>query len=339
MNGNVIIDNKITINEIAKLAGVSKTTISFYLNGKTQRISLKTQNRIATIIKQTNFQPNLAARCLNSKSSKLIGVLISDITNTFSNQIVKGIETIASKYNYQVIVGNSEYSYQREENYIEQMLSMGVAGFIVQPTAQFRKLSKKLLKLNKPLVFFDSKLYDLKSNWIKTNNYEATYETIVKCIIKGYESFYLITADPQLISTRLERVSGFIDALADYNFNYKTFILENDRVDFKMLHNFFESTLNVSKKSLVFVPNCWALPDIYLALKQYRNNMPQIGLIGFDNLEWVNFSSPSITTIIQPAFKEGEEAAKIVIDQIEGKNKLDNQKILNCYVNWNESTL
>lgn len=332
-------DNKITINEIAKLAGVSKTTISFYLNGKTQRISLKTQNRIATIIKQTNFQPNLAARCLNSKSSKLIGVLISDITNTFSNQIVKGIETIASKYNYQVIVGNSEYSYQREENYIEQMLSMGVAGFIVQPTAQFRKLSKKLLKLNKPLVFFDSKLYDLKSNWIKTNNYEATYETIVKCIIKGYESFYLITADPQLISTRLERVSGFIDALADYNFNYKTFILENDRVDFKMLHNFFESTLNVSKKSLVFVPNCWALPDIYLALKQYRNNMPQIGLIGFDNLEWVNFSSPSITTIIQPAFKEGEEEAKIVIDQIEGKNKLDNQKILNCYVNWNESTL
>ena len=332
-------DNKITINEIANLAGVSKTTISFYLNGKTQRISLKTQNRIATIIKQTNFQPNLAARCLNSKSSKLIGVLISDITNTFSNQIVKGIETIASKYNYQVIVGNSEYSYQREENYIEQMLSMGVAGFIVQPTAQFRKLSKKLLKLNKPLVFFDSKLYDLKSNWIKTNNYEATYETIVKCIIKGYESFYLITADPQLISTRLERVSGFIDALADYNFNYKTFILENDRVDFKMLHNFFESTLNVSKKSLVFVPNCWALPDIYLALKQYRNNMPQIGLIGFDNLEWVNFSSPSITTIIQPAFKEGEEAAKIVIDQIEGKNKLDNQKILNCYVNWNESTL
>lgn len=332
-------DNKITINEIAKLAGVSKTTISFYLNGKTQRISLKTQNRIATIIKQTNFQPNLAARCLNSKSSKLIGVLISDITNTFSNQIVKGIETIASKYNYQVIVGNSEYSYQREENYIEQMLSMGVAGFFVQPTAQFRKLSKKLLKLNKPLVFFDSKLYDLKSNWIKTNNYEATYETIVKCIIKGYESFYLITADPQLISTRLERVSGFIDALADYNFNYKTFILENDRVDFKMLHNFFESTLNVSKKSLVFVPNCWALPDIYLALKQYRNNMPQIGLIGFDNLEWVNFSSPSITTIIQPAFKEGEEAAKIVIDQIEGKNKLDNQKILNCYVNWNESTL
>ena len=332
-------DNKITINEIAKLAGVSKTTISFYLNGKTQRISLKTQNRIATIIKQTNFQPNLAARCLNSKSSKLIGVLISDITNTFSNQIVKGIETIASKYNYQVIVGNSEYSYQREENYIEQMLSMGVAGFIVQPTAQFRKLSKKLLKLNKPLVFFDSKLYDLKSNWIKTNNYEATYETIVKCIIKGYESFYLITADPQLISTRLERVSGFIDALADYNFNYKTFILENDRVDFKMLHNFFESTLNVSKKSLVFVPNCWALPDIYLALKQYRNNMPQIGLIGFDNLEWVNFSSPSITTIIQPAFKEGVVAAKIVSDQIEGKNKLDNQKILNCYVNWNESTL
>ena len=332
-------ERKVTIKDIAEMAGTSKTTVSFYLNGKTEKMSEDTKAKIAAVIKKTNYRPSIVARSLNSKNSKLIGVLIGDITNTFSNQIVKGIETIASKYNYQVIVGNSEYSYQREENYIEQMLSMGVARFIVQPTAQFRKLSKKLLKLNKPLVFFDSKLYDLKSNWIKTNNYEATYETIVKCIIKGYESFYLITADPQLISTRLERVSGFIDALADYNFNYKTFILENDRVDFKMLHNFFESTLNVSKKSLVFVPNCWALPDIYLALKQYRNNMPQIGLIGFDNIEWDNLYSPSIKKVIQPAFKEGEEAAKIVIDQIEGKNKLDNQKILNCYVNWNESTL
>ena len=332
-------ERKVTIKDIAEMAGTSKTTVSFYLNGKTEKMSEDTKAKIAAVIKKTNYRPSIVARSLNSKNSKLIGVLIGDITNTFSNQIVKGIESAASKDGYQIIVGNSDYKHEREENYVERMLSMGVDGFIIQPTAQFRKLSKKIEELKKPMVFFDSKLYDLKTKWVKTNNYEATYEATTKCIEKGYEEFFLLTADPQLISTRLERASGFIDALADYNFNYKTFILENDRVDFKMLHNFFESTLNVSKKSLVFVPNCWALPDIYLALKQYRNNMPQIGLIGFDNLEWVNFSSPSITTIIQPAFKEGEEAAKIVIDQIEGKNKLDNQKILNCYVNWNESTL
>ena len=66
---------------------------------------------------------------------------------------------------------------------------MGVDGFIIQPTAQFRKLSKKIEELKKPMVFFDSKLYDLKTKWVKTNNYEATYEATTKCIKKGYEGF------------------------------------------------------------------------------------------------------------------------------------------------------
>ena len=90
---------------------------------------------------------------------------------------------------------------------------------------------------------------------------------------------------------------------------------------------------------MVFVPNCWALPTVFLALKHHRKKMPQLGLMGFDNMEWVNFSSPSITTIVQPAFEEGLEAAKIVIDQIEGKNEVPGQRVLDCYVNWNESTL
>ena len=109
-------ERKVTIKDIAEMAGTSKTTVSFYLNGKTEKMSEDTKAKIAAVIKKTNYRPSIVARSLNSKNSKLIGVLIGDITNTFSNQIVKGIESAASKDGYQIIVGNSDYKHEREEN-------------------------------------------------------------------------------------------------------------------------------------------------------------------------------------------------------------------------------
>lgn len=332
----MISDGKITIKEVAHLANTSKTTVSFYLNGKTGKMSEETRQRIEKVIKETNYKPSIVARSLNSK---LLGILIGDITNTFSNQIVKGIEEVASKSGYQLILGTSNYNHAREENYIERMLSLGVDGFIVQPTAQFRKISKKVEKTGKSMVFFDSSLYDYKTKWVKTNNYDATYEATIDCIKKGYKKFILITADPSLLSTRIERVSGYIDALAAYDLVCEKLIVEDDKTDPKKITDFLADHVNVKEKELIFVPNCWALPMVFIALKDYYNLMPNLGLVGFDNTEWTNFASPSITTIVQPAFQEGKRAATILIDQIECRNEENGQQVLDCSINWNESTL
>ena len=92
-------------------------------------------------------------------------------------------------------------------------------------------------------------------------------------------------------------------------------------------------------RTLIFVANCFLLPRVYLTLKDYRNLMPDtIGLIGFDNTEWTNFSSPTVTTIVQPAYDEGYQAASILIDSLKGENKQIPNQILKCSVNWNEST-
>ncbi|MGC4423023.1 LacI family DNA-binding transcriptional regulator, partial [Streptococcus suis] len=88
---------KFTIKDIAELAQTSKTTVSFYLNGKYEKMSKETRERIERVIRETDYKPSVVARSLNSKNTKLIGVLIGDITNTFSNQIVKGIEEEAHK--------------------------------------------------------------------------------------------------------------------------------------------------------------------------------------------------------------------------------------------------
>lgn len=329
---------KLTIKEIALRANTSKTTVSFYLNGKTDKMSDDTQKRIAKVIKETNYRPSAAARSLNSKATRLLGVIIGDITNTFANQIVKGIDDLAREKRYQLIVGNSNFIHENEEKYVNRMLNMGVDGFIVQPSSDFHDLISVIKNENKELVFIDSQVSMNKEKWVKTNNYEAVLETTSALVEKGYDNFIMLTADPSVLSTRMERSAGYVDALSQLRKTCDTKIVKDD-VNAEDIHDFITNELKLGNKTLIFVANCWLLPKVYVALKNYRNLIPQtIGLLGFDNLEWTNFSSPTVTTIVQPAYEEGKQSAEILIDAIESTNQQVPNQILKCSVNWNEST-
>ncbi|MEG2506920.1 MAG: LacI family DNA-binding transcriptional regulator [Longicatena sp.] len=329
---------KLTIKEIAIKANTSKTTVSFYLNGKTDKMSNDTKKRIAKVIEETNYRPSMAARSLNSKGTRLLGVIIGDITNTFANQIVKGIDDLAREKRYQLIVGNSNYIYENEEKYVNRMLNMGVDGFIVQPSSHFHDLVERIKAEDKELVFIDSQVSMNKEKWVKTNNYEAVLEASESLIKLGYENFIMLSADPSVLSTRLERTTGFLDALKLANKTCTTKIVD-ENVASDEITTFITDELKLGSKTLIFVANCWLLPRVYVALKNYRNLIPEtIGLLGFDNLEWTNFSSPTVSTIVQPAYEEGEQAAAILIDAIENLNEQVPNQILKCSVNWSEST-
>lgn len=331
--------SKFTIKEIAEMAQTSKTTVSFYLNNKHEKMSEETKKRIERVIRETGYKPSVVARSLNSKNTKLIGVLIGDITNSFSNQIVKGIEEAAHKSGYQVIIGNSNYDQESEDRYIESMLMLGVDGFIIQPTSHFRKYSRIIEEKKKQVIFFDSQLYEHRTSWIKTNNYDAVYDATQVCVEKGYQRFILITADTSRLSTRIERVTGFVDALSDYQKSYQELIISDEHTDVTEIKEFLEGAIDSREKTFVFVPNCWALPIVFKAMKELHLSFPQVGLLGFDNTEWTNFSSPTISTIVQPAFEEGLQATKMLIDQIEGRHKEDRQQVLDCTVHWKNSTI
>lgn len=329
---------KITIKDIAQRAGTSKTTVSFYLNGKTDKMSEETKAKIEKVIQETNYRPSIAARLLNSKEARLIGVVIGDITNTFANQIVKGIEDIAREHRYQLIVGNSNYEFENEQGYVNRMMAMGVDGFIIQPSSQFESLLPKIKAAGKEVVFIDSQVSMDKEKWVKTNNYESIFETISQLTNDGYDEYIMISADPSVLSTRLERVTGFKHAMEMKGLEYKTHIVDGD-ISSDALSEIINKELKFGTRTLIFVANCFLLPRVYLALKNYRNLIPDtIGLIGFDNTEWTDFSSPTVTTIVQPAYDEGKQACKILIDSLEGIHEEAPDQILQCVVNWQEST-
>lgn len=331
---------RITINDIATMAGISKTTVSFYLNGKTDRMSAETQERIKKVIDETGYSPSPLARGLNAKHTALIGVIIGDITNTFSNRIVKGIGSVANAAGYRMLVCNSNYDADDERAYIDRLLSLGVDGFIVQPSSSFKEVARVITEANKQLVFFDSKLYDYSCNWVKTDNYEATYRAISDCVDRGYKKFIMIGARPELLSTRIERSSGFVDALSERDIASEQLEVDPDTLDVNAIAAYLRERIDGSTPTLVFAPNCWALPDVYRAMREFYPLMPEkVGLVGFDNTEWAGLASPSVTTIVQPAFEEGQQAFHILLDLIKDKHEENPHQVLDCAIDWGTSTL
>lgn len=330
---------RITINDIAQMAGTSKTTVSFYLNGKTQRMSEETQKRIKRVIDKTGYAPSPLARGLNAKRSFLLGVIIGDITNTFSNRIVKGIGSVANAEGYRMLVCSSDYNAEEERAYIDRLLAVGVDGFIVQPSSRFKEVLRLISEANKPLVFFDSKLYDNNSNWVKTDNYEATYRAVSECVQRGYERFIMVGAQPELLSTRIERSSGFVDALDEHGITFEQLVVDAATISTEEVAEFLHEHIDGATPTLVFAPNCWALPEVYRAMSEFYPLMPEkVGLIGFDNTEWSSLASPSVTTIVQPAFEEGQQACRILLDLINGSGELDPHQVLDCTIDWGAST-
>lgn len=329
---------KVTIKDIADMAGTSKTTVSFYLNGKFEKMSAETKAKIEEVIKETNYSPSIVARSLTSKKMNLIGVVVADICNPFSSTIVKGIDKVARKEDYQIIVGSSNFDFEYEEEYINRMLDMGADGFIVQATAKFSKLIDKIKARGKKLVLLDSVDEEFKGNFVKTNNYHITSEAVRNLAEKGYNNFTLITEDPNLLMARLERKNGFIDTLEKLNINYKVEVIDNN-IETDDIEKAVRKNLDLNKKNLIFAINGKVLQRTYDYIKTQEFDIPNdVGLIGFDDWEWTRYATPTISTISQPTYEEGKYAARILIDMIEECKEDSKSLIFPCNINWNEST-
>ncbi len=326
-------EKRITIQTIAEEAQVSKSTVSCFLNGKTERMSQETRQRIAAVIKKYHYRPSAAARLLTAGRSCLLGVLVCDITNGFSNRLVKGIAQVCQKEGYQILIGTSEYDADAEYLQLERMIDMKVDGVILQPTGLPSNSMELLRHAGTPVVCIDSKP-EGAPYWVATNNYQATYEAVSVCLKRGYRRCVLLSAQPGVLTSRQERYQGCLDAAAAADVPCSAVIMGSDTPEEEI-----RSLVQPEEKTLFVVPNCWLLPKVYQALAPLHHEIPgRLGLLGFDNDEWAGFSVPSVSTIVQPAFQEGATAAALLIDNLRGRPDFPSNATLACEIILRGST-
>lgn len=332
---------KLTINEIAEKAGVSKTTVSFYLNGKTNKMSDETKQRIQHIIDETGYEPSAAARAMKAKSSGMIGVILGDASEPYCAKALKGIEDAASAQDYQIMIGNSSLSFQHEKDYVKRMLKLGAEGFIIQSTYRFGMLAGDLEKKKKPIVYLDARPYDFKGRYVKGNNYDCVYQVITECIQKGYENFVMISDGEADISTGFENTQGYKDALQDARREGRTCYTQKG-VKSVEVFEMLKQVIDTSKKTLIYVASPGLLQAVYRAIRNYpdyQSMFPEIlGLIGFDDQGWTRMTTPTISAIITPSYAVGVRAMEELINLLEGR-RTEGEVVFKNIIKWRETTL
>lgn len=314
---------KPNINDIAKLSGFSKTTVSRVINHP-EIVSKKTRQIIQKIIKEEKYKPNFAAKSLRSQHAYAVGIIVANIHNDFFSKIIITIEIFMAKMGKAVIIYNVGDKKKDEIHYLKLLRKQKVEGIIIVGTGEVENYQQKVGEI--PLVFVDRlpfmsdyQLYDT----VQVNNEQGSYELVNELIKKGCKKILAITSF--VSTTGSERYAGVRRSLLEHGLPVKcnTFLLNNylgNGLQKKM------KSVSLRKYDGIFCGNNIILKNVLLVLKQA--NIRNIKLAVFDNQDWYKFSYISIISVSQPTVTIGNVTAKLLLDRIKGKDSVPEHKII-----------
>ncbi|PEW80991.1 hypothetical protein CN445_29920 [Bacillus cereus] len=324
---------KITIKEVAEEAGVSKTTISRYLNNNYGNMSKATKEKISEVIKTLNYRPSKQAQALKSKRSYLIGIVVADISNLYSSLLLKGIGSVLEKSGYQMIIMDAANSVTQEKELLEKLLDQSVEGIILQPSSRQSTNYEFITEHNIPLLLVDRQTEPQIWTSVLTNNVAATKEVLEKILAKGYEEVVVVSEPIKEVSTRELRYQTVAESVQKAGKICTLIELKDER----SLPEKIQPILENPKKSLLFASNGRMLMDLLTYLIEKKITIPeQIGITGFDDWNLTSLVGPGITSIEQPSRKIGEVAAKQLLEQLHAEKEVQ-EIIVPSVIQWRQS--
>ncbi|WP_040978460.1 LacI family DNA-binding transcriptional regulator [Oceanobacillus jeddahense] len=319
----------ITIKDIAKEANVSIATVSRVINNKDESIRKDTKERIKTIIRKHNYQPNRIARSMITKKTATLGLIIPDIQNPFFPELVRGVEDFANENEYSVILCNTDGDLNRERKYLDLMKEKNVDGIIY--TYAFAELSKPLKGFleenNIPMVLLDRAEPNSKMSGVYVDNEKAGYMATKHLISLNHKKIGCITG-PEHIENSKERFSGYYQALKEANIPLDKEIIFTG--DYQMKGG-YKAAKGLIKKEVtaIFTFNDLMAFGVYQAAAELGRKIPDdLSVIGFDNIKYNHLLVPKLTTIEQSSYKMGENAVELLLKQIKGTPEQEKETII-----------
>jgi len=317
---------KYNIEELAKKIGVSKTLVSFVLNNKADKygVSKATQKRVLAAIKKLGFQPSSSARMLRLKKSNLIGLVVADIGNPFFAQIAQQIEQLADKAGYRIIIANTHENPKKEIDLLNALIhSQGVDGVILTSSLKTPAGLKAIMPDKYPLVLLDRKLIGLPASCVAIDNLKGAFEMTRHLLENGAKKIGLLTISPGYISPIKDRVSGYKKALEKAGIKQ-----DNELIREISFENIEDDVLKAvdflySKKEIdaLFVLNNQIAKNCLHTFEKLRIKIKSdILFASFDDNDLFSLYKPSITAVMQPVAKLGEQAFEELVKLIAEKD-------------------
>lgn len=307
-----------TISDVAKTAGTGKTSVSRYLNGEQQLLSPALKARIEQAIKELDYRPSQMARSLKRGRSRLIGLIIADITNPYSVEVMCGIEAACRDHGFTLLMCNTNNEVALEQYYIQLLSSYQVEGLIVNAVGMREEELNRLLQSNLPMTLIDRKIDGFECNVIGLKNREASCQMTHHLIDNGFTALLFISEAIGSVNTRRERRDAFCDTVAQVE-NIRS---ETAEVALQQPEQIRECILGFLQRhaqqtcAIITANGTLTLQVMKVLQAEGIECGRDIGLAGFDEMSWSSLAGRGITTLKQPTHQIGYSALQSVIERI-----------------------
>lgn len=304
----------ISLKDVAELSGVSTATVSHVING-TRNVSGETRERVNAAMASLGYQRNYLARAMRRQRSNAIGCIIPDISNFFFGEIVEGAESVLKEKGYSIFLSNTGGSIRQEEEQIQTFASWMVDGIILassDPDLDTRSVPSC------PVVCVDREPANNCLDYVGVNGREVTCRAIQEMAERGYQKIGYITGSYEL-STTQERLKGYHEALRSRGIPFRSEYVKIGNSKMSGGQNLMRELVETTDVQAVFVANNLMTIGALQTLKEMEIPIPErIALFGFDDSYWTNALDPPLSTIRQPGKEIGCEAARLLLERMEG---------------------
>ena len=317
-----------TIREVAESAGVSYATVSHVINN-TRVVSQGTRERVLAAMAALNYRPNALARSLRQGKTNTMGLVLPDSANPFFAEISRSIEDAAFKKGYSVFLCNTELDTQRELFYVDVLSKKQVDGIIFVAAGDQADSLDFLLRQNMPVVMIDRDLPNVEVDAVLTDHQLGGFLATRHLIELGHKRIACI-AGPSSITPSAQRMTGYRQALEQAGLPYdEGLIIRGDyhaRSGMEVTHAILKL---VPRPTAIFALNdLMALGALRAAAEAGYAVPRELAVVGYDDLELAQFTTPPLTTIAQPKREIGAQAVNLLVERISRRSLSPNRLIL-----------
>ena len=314
---------KTTIKDIANVLGITPSAVSKALSNH-PRISEKTKVAVIQVAKNLNYQPNHLASALRKGKSNLVGVIIPRANSNFFSSVVEKMEEVLNKNGYNVIMTQSNESYEKECRNIDALLYTQVDGIIASMANETTNLKyyEKIKSKEIPLILFDRGENDLGVDYVGVDDYTTSQMVVKHLVAQGCKRIAHIAG---FAHTRIykNRIRGYKDALTKFNLPVSKDLIVESNLRIKDGRRIMKQLINLPEPpDAVYAAGDYAALGALQVLKEEGIKIPnEIALVGFSNEPFTSFVTPSISTINQHNSEIGRLAAETFLDRMENPSK------------------
>lgn len=304
---------EVDLKYLAKVLNLSVSTVSRAINNCSD-VNEDTRKRVLELSRRLNYQPNAFGKILKYESSKTIGVIIPDIENSFFLAAISGIENTAGQRGYHILVYLSHDSVEKEVEITRRLLNGQVDGVLMSLSKHTTDISHlNTLYSRTPLVLFDRVSERSKACKVVTNNYESSYQAATHLLLKGCRHILYLSSSENLSTDKL-RKEGLLQGISSSPDCICTSVVA-DRESSAENALLIQSALLVENApDAVFTSAEHLALLCYEVCRKMNLRIPEdVKLISFSNSKFACLYDPALTTLAQPAFEMGEEAARLLL--------------------------